>query len=207
MQDTSSFAAAGLRAIGEGLADLAFRGGLERARVTLSRTLALKIRARLRLLETMLRRLLVVMASALDVRPAIKAPVIPAKAGTSCNKTEPSESLMPRPRKKGFALMPCERDRPGLDPSVFETSARTRRAIEIAPLLHRYRTVLALLEDPDRAARRMARRLARLRAAGAHRPIFLAQAFTHRLGVELGLVAEVLPALANRALSGWNDSG
>ncbi|WP_156807794.1 hypothetical protein [Henriciella marina] len=202
------------------MAYLSFRAGLERAEIRLSRRLYTHVRARLKLIETLLRRLLVLMAASIEIS------VIPAKAGTSSSQTAPSRPApsqagpspaAPAPAEKGksrrgFALLPTLRERPPLDPSVFDTlraevSGRGCRPLDLAPLMHRWNTVGALLRHPEKAARRMAWRLARLRAAGAPRPLCLAPTDTRRTATELQLIAASLPHLVSRALSGWYDSG
>lgn len=227
MQDNSGFIEAGFRALGEEMADLSFRAGLERTKIRLSRRLYTHVRARLKLIETLLRRLLVLMAASIEVSVPHPEPVEgPAKAGTSSSQTAPSQpapsqagpsQAAPTPAEKrkarrGFALMPSLRERRPLDPSVFDTSwaelsGRGRRPLDLAPLMHRWNTVGALLRHPEKAARRMAWRLARLRAAGAPRPHCLVPTDTRRAPTEVQLIAAALPQRVARALSGWYDSG
>ena len=73
--------------------------------------------------------------------------------------------------------------------------------------MHRYCTLLKHLQHPERLARRMARHLARLRAAGEIRPTCEPQPGLHRLSPELGALAACLPAMIAAALSDWYDTG
>ena len=220
MQDNSGFIEAGFRALGEEMVDISFRAGLERTEIRLSRRLYTLVRSRLKLIETLLRRLLVLMAASIEVSVPHPEPVEgPAKAGTSSSQTAPSrpapsEAAPAEKRKsrRGFALMPSLRERRPLDPSVFDTSwaelsGRGRRPPGLAPLMHRWNTVGALLRHPEKAARRMAWRLARLRAGDAPRPHCLVPTDTRRARTEVQLIAAALPQRVARALSGWYDSG
>ena len=219
MQDTSSFVAAGLRALREEMADLDFMAGLSSGEGGLGRRLYAQLRARLILIETLLRRLLVLMAASIEV--SIKMPVIPEAAkplsGTSSNQTAPSKptptpSHPKHPRKRGFPFLPRLRERtpPGSD--VFALLSAEHSGPQAAfrsktPLVHRYCTIMGVLRHPERAARRMAFTLARLRAAGAPRPLCLTPLNLKRAGEEISLIAATLPERVARALVGWYDTG
>lgn len=214
MQDTSSFVTAGFKALRDEMADLDFRAGLSRKEVKLSRRLYTHVRARLKWVETLARRLLVLMAAAAGLQAQIRPRIRPAKAGASFDKPvpDPAGAAHPRPGSRGFALMPSMGAFRPLDPSVFapdggERAGRARRPLAIAPLVHRWRTLCALLEHPDAAVRRMARLLARLRADGAPRPLCLIEVPARRLPAELGLLAISLPGAIAKALSAWYDTG
>jgi|TARA_B100000378_G_scaffold44429_2_gene33297 hypothetical protein len=213
MQDTSSFVTAGFRALRDEMADLDFRAGLSRKEVKLSRRLYTHVRARLKWVETLARRLLVLMAAAAGLPKHTRMPVIPEGAQPlSGTAPDPAGAAHPRSGARGFALMPSMGAFRPLDPSVFapdggERAGRARRPLAIAPLVHRWRTLCDLLEHPEAAVRRMARLLARLRADGAPRPLCLVEVPARRLPAELGLLAISLPGAIAKALSAWYDTG
>ena len=211
MQDTSSFVAAGLRALREEMADLDFMAGLSSGEGGLGRRLYAQLRARLILIETLLRRLLILMAA------SINTPIIPAKAGISCSNTAPSHptaaSSNPKhPRRRGFPYLPRLRERTPPGSEVFallsaEHSGPRPAFRSNTPLVHRYCTIMGVLRRPERAARRMAYTLARLRAADAPRPLCLTPLNLKRVSEEISLIAATLPERVAKALSGWYDTG
>lgn len=222
MQDTSSFVAAGLRALREEMADLDFMAGLSSGEGGLGRRLYTQLRARLILIETLLRRLLILMAASIEVSVKTRAPHPepvegPAQAGISCSQTAPSQpaaapSHPKHPRKRGFPFLPRLRERtpPGSDLFALlsvEHSGPQAAFRSKTPLVHRYCTIMGVLRHPERAARRMAFTLARLRAAGAPRPLCLAPLNLQRAGEEISLIAATLPERVARALVGWYDTG
>ena len=230
MQDTSSFVAAGLRALREEMADLDFMAGLSSGEGGLGRRLYAQLRARLILIETLLRRLLILMAASIEVSVKTRAlhpqPVLHPEpvegpeaakplSGTSCNETAPSQpapSHPKYPRKRGFPFLPRLRERtpPGSDLFALlsaEHSGPRGSFRSKTPLVHRYCTIMGVLRHPERAARRMAFTLARLRAAGAPRPLCLTPLNLKRAGEEIFLIAATLPERVARALSGWYDTG
>ena len=211
MQDTSSFVAAGLRALREEMADLDFMAGLSSGEGGLGRRLYAQLRARLILIETLLRRLLILMAASINI------PIIPAKAGTSDSQTAPSRptatpSHPKNPRRRGFPFLPRLRERTPSGSEVFALLSAEHSGPRAAfrsktPLVHRYCTIMDVLRRPDRAARRMAFTLARLRAAGAPRPLCLTPLNLKRVSEEISLIAATLPERVARALVGWYDTG
>ena len=224
MQDTSSFVTAGLRALREEMADLDFMAGLSSGEGGLGRRLYAQLRARLILIETLLRRLLILMAASIEV--SVKAPVPHPEpvegpegaqplSGTPCSQTAPSQptpSHPQNPRRRGFPFLPRLRERtpPGADLfallSAEHSGPRTAFRSK-TPLVHRYCTIMGVLRRPERAARRMAFTLARLRAAGAPRPLCLTPLNLKRASEEISLIAVTLPERVARALVGWYDTG
>ena len=225
MQDTSSFVAAGLRALREEMADLDFMAGLSSGEGGLGRRLYAQLRARLILIETLLRRLLILMAASIEVsvktRTPHPQPVIPEAAqplsGTSSSQTAPSQptptpSHPKHPRKRGFPFLPRLRERTPPGSEVFALLSAEHSGPRPAfrpktPLVHRYCTIMGVLRRPERAARRMAFTLARLRAAGAPRPLCFMPINLKRAGEEISLIAATLPERVARALVGWYDTG
>jgi len=188
------------------------RAGLITRHAPVTRAAARRFMSRLRQLETLLRRLLVLMAAELDL--GVK-PLTPAKAGVSSNQSPPSEITRTHPdrarrtsTRTHFPLLPVLR--PYTADDAARLSALPRRAprpVDETLLVHRYCTLLTHLRRPERLARRMARHLARLRTAGEIRPTCAPQPGLHRLSPELGALAACLPAMIAAALSDWYDTG
>lgn len=199
------FIEAGLAALRDALETAAERAGLILRRYKLTRTAARAFRAKVRQLETVLRRLVVLMAA--EIETAKINPLIPAKAGTSYSEPAPSQSAPKKPRPRGFVLIPNSR----YDPEKFEALRALPRGapkpVDETPLVHRYDTLRALIENPHALARRMARHLARWKAAGDSKPHCPAQPGLHRLSAELGAIASLLPRAVNDSLKNWYDSG
>ena len=208
------FIEAGLAALRDALETVAERAGLILRRYKITRTAARAFRAKVRQLETVLRRLVVLMAAEIQLAPHPE-PLTPAQAGVSSSETAPSEDTRAHPersrrtgtRHRGFILIPDSQ----YDPEKFEALRALPRGapkpVDEAPLVHRYDTLRALIENPHALARRMARHLARWKAAGDSRPHCPAQPGLHRLGAELGAIASLLPRAVNDSLKGWYDSG
>ena len=187
------------------------RAGLITRHAPVTRAAARRFMSRLRQLETLLRRLLVLLAAELDL--GVK-PLIPAEAGISSNQTAPSEITRTDPerarstRTPGFPLLRILRPYTAEDAARLSAlPRRPPRPVDETLLVHRYCTLLKHLQHPERLARRMARHLARLRTAGEIRPTCEPQPGLHRLSAELGALAACLPAMIAAALSDWYDTG
>ena len=215
---TQGFIETGLNAIRDALVAAADRAGLTLAEKHVTRHAARRFRSTVRQLENILRRLIVLLAAQLDLAPAPPRaphrndPLNPAKAGTSLGQVQPQDTPRPKtPRPYHFALTP----KAGFDPDKLIALRERQKAglaqsyrncTGIRPLLDRFQTLMRHLDRPERLARRMARHLARLRAAGEPRPICPPPQQTHRLGHELGVIADYLPFAIGDALAGWYDT-
>lgn len=197
MQDHTGFIAAGLRAVGEGLADLCFVAVLDREKVTLTGRMYGHVRRSLAFFELLVRRLLILMAAGLDLAP-VRTSERPWRWGMGRERTAPAP--------RGFALIRPEHYRSDFDPAALQRAGKPRPR-EIVPLLYRYRTLLTLLKDPAPTARRMARYLERLRAARSPRPLCFPVPGLYRMKAELALVAAPLPSLVNVSLRDWKGRG
>lgn len=208
------FIEAGLRAVRETLQAAADRAGLTLRHEPVTRRAAQRFRGAVRQLETVLRRLLVLMAARLTPMAdrETRFPITQAKAGASLNKDAPSDAPVRNPGPRPFALT-----RPScVDTDRLEAlragyghrraSPDSRWTVTVR-LLDRYRTLLAHLDNPAPLARRMARHLAGLKRCGAPRPICPPAPVPLRYGHELGLVATRLPEAVGAALADFYDSG
>ncbi len=196
MIQMSGFLREGFGAVSAAVAEAAARVNLHLAPGTITRTAALRLRASLALTERMVRRLLVLLSFEVELAPLAERTPAPAR------------ERMRMPSARGFAYFKAERYNAGfLDTCANRAEHPRPRPIKIAPLLHRWRTLTALLEDPSRAARHMARRLDRLRRAGEPKPWCWPETRRDRMPYALALIAGILPQKVNAALAGWYDSG
>ena len=194
MSPTTGFIEEGLAAIGDTLDGAVARADLHLRPETVTKGAARRVRATLRLLETLLRRLLVLMAAELTLAP------VRERAGD-----KPASGA--RRGQRGFTLLPVM----GGDLSRLAGLDRVRRKpgwnwTTTGLLLDRIGRLRQLTENPAPAARRMARLLARLKASRAPRPVAFAQGGLHRHGHQLALIAGILPQMIGEALSDWYDT-
>jgi hypothetical protein len=128
-------------------------------RPVLTQAVARYARRQIKLLEKMLRRLLVLIAAEIELVPATPAEASVRKG--TCRKSNPS----------AFKLVPLRSDEGGMvdrlraipaEPAPQDTAS--------APLIHRLGTLLRHLDNPDPLARRMARMLAAASADGEPQP-------------------------------------
>jgi hypothetical protein len=196
----------GLDALKGAADELACRAGFDTG-YQLSPGTYRRMKARLALLESILRRLLVLMAASLRPEPSRPGPVC-ADEG----RRTPGDAPYPRPdaphprRARTFQLMiePSQTSLEGL--ARLRSLARNQKLPEITPLRHRYAALLAVIRSPERAARRMARYLARLKAEGEARPAYPPHRKLSGLSRDLADLATDLPSHLNEVLAGWYNS-
>lgn len=204
MDQADAFLAQGFEQAGFELADIISGANLHLKPETVTRSMAARIRARLKALETILRRLILLMAMALDLAPA--KPRVP-QAGASLPEgvEDVTASFRMYLKTRRFMLMPPAMRAPGHFPETRPT--RPPGPVPAAPLTAWAATLYRVLKNPEPAARRLARTVARMQKRGEGRPYCRPMARRHRMQPELALVAGVLPGLVNRALEAWNDTG
>lgn len=201
MERMQGFVETGLAAAGRALQAAGDRAGLHLAPDTLTRPVARRLRSSLRVIETLVRRLLVLIAASLELEDRNR----------SARPVRDRQTSAPVPGRRAcvFELMPPAT----FDPATFERMDATaahaphQNYTGIRLLLDRFHTLRAVIEDPARAARRMARLLAREKEAGALKPICLPQERLHRFDPEFGLIAAALPGLVAEVLPVWYDTG
>ena len=196
MTGQDGFIAGGIKAARLALEDAVARAGLHLKPTTLALSTLRRARRTVKLVETVLRRLILLIAASLDLPD-----VTPRKSADADRK----RTHVARPR--GFVLVPPL----GGDVSRLEGLERHRRLPErdrnaTGTLLERLETLFRLLDDPSQAARRMARIIARLKAQRVMKPVVPPQVGLFRERADFSLVAEALPGRVNRALEGWYDS-
>ena len=172
--------------------------------LTLRRSLKQKAMGRLKQIEVIVRRLLTLMALALELAPVrprthhTPAAPMPLPEGTET-------VTFPAPRR--FAL--SGRVQPDVDPDasmLFPGCVRASGPVPAAPFLARVSALYKVLEAPELYARRLARSLDRQQKRGDTKPVALPMASAYRLRPELGLIATALPGMLNAALEKWDNS-
>lgn len=163
------------------------------------RSKARRVSGRLRHLEHLLRRVLILMA--LSLLPAL---IARQRAETG----PPSRPRAAKPRLRSprvFSFMPGQ---DGAGWSGREAArGRASGPVPVAKLLSRIMHLQGALGRAEKHAARLAGCLLRRRAAGQHPPYFAPQDFPNAMGPELGLIASVMPMeLARTARAVWPDT-
>tara|TARA_R110000765_G_scaffold425038_1_gene537064 strand:- start:103 stop:711 length:609 start_codon:yes stop_codon:yes gene_type:complete len=169
--------------------------------LTLPRSLLRRASGRLKQLEVIVRRLLTLMALALELAPVCPRPTpatpMPLPEGTDI-------ATFPAPRR--FALsgrIPTGHAWTGDGPAL---DRQRTGPVPAAPFLARVSALYKVLEAPELHAKRLARSLARQQERGDPKPVALPMASAYRLRPELGAIATALPGLLGAALEKWDNS-
>jgi len=205
MTGTSDFIRMGLTQADRAVQDVIARDQLHLNPKTLPRARQRKANGRLKQIETILRRLILLMALALKLPPPAPRP--------SAQPADPPEgtdlATFPSGPSCRFALMPARTPFLMAD-TIPERAGRLlpiSRDASTRRLISRILAVRKILRAPDAAALRLARIIDRLKARQEPRPLVGAASQAFRLGPELGAVSTALPGLINAALETWENSG
>ena len=209
MVDHTAFLAQGFRLVGYALAETVSRANLHLKPDTLTRAVKRRCMAEFRVLATLIRRLIFLMALSIELPDVRHGPVksgivshSPVKSGMD-GVEDVTASFGPQPA--GFRLAP---GLSGPCPDALRTAPRPAPGpVSAAPAIARWAALHRILKDPERAARRLARTIRRWRAGGEPKPLVVPMAHGHRLRPELGLVAGLLPQLLNTQMQDWPDTG
>ena len=190
------------RTVGDGLLRVVARANLHLKPETLTKSLKRRCLADLRQLSVILRRLIFLMALAIELAPARPRAAKPAARPDGVEDVTASFG----PQTGLFGLAPRLS---GPLPDCFRTCSGLRPGgpVAAAPLIARWIALHRVLQDPAAHARRLARTIRRWKARGETKPVVAPMAGRHRLHPELALIAGLLPGLLARALAGWYDTG
>ncbi|MEZ5954466.1 MAG: hypothetical protein R3C13_09205 [Hyphomonas sp.] len=173
---------------------------------TLTRTLARRTRARLKLLESIVRRLIVLLALSLAPSPDR---VAPKRTKDQRSVTEIVEDVtatfpqLPVYRLNLLGRVTYYR----MDSAGFPERLARRTGPALAlPLMVHADALLRLLLAPERHAARLARRLRRERGQGMTRPLCPPLSGVHRLRPELGAISAGLPTMIVAAWDRGTDT-
>ncbi|KCZ62733.1 hypothetical protein L53_11580 [Hyphomonas sp. L-53-1-40] len=166
----------------------------------IGRGLAQRVSGRLRILEIIVRRLILLMAPA-PPRPA------PANPAPEPDLPEGVElAIFPRLSPRRLTLLPARQafEGPGGFPDMSGTSYGP---VSPHKLMARIAALRRVIAAPEAHATRLARTLKRLQKSGEPRPVVGAATPAFRLSPELGAMAAMLPAQISAGLESWESSG
>jgi len=195
---SDDFTSCALHEVRRSLAELIVWAGLHSKPETVSQAVARRVKAQMKTLETILRRLIMLIALSLTLAPMKPRGPKPAKDDDQIvTKSHPPYSFGLSGQVQVYTL----------EGPAFPDGARCASGpVPTAALLRRYEAFARILRNPERYARSVARSLERLRAAGEPRPLCLTLD-TRRLHPELGVMASGLPMMLAATFSRWNDTG
>ena len=180
------------------LAEAPYDAGLTHEPETVPQSVARRLKAHMKELAIILRRLIMLMALSLCLE-AVK-PRPPAKP------RQDDEPVMTKAQVPFSIALSGQTQVYSLDgPGFPEGGARVSGPVPAASLMRRFEALARILRNPEKYAVRLARVMERRRRAGAPRPICQAMP-THRLKPELGAIAAALPMLLADAFDQWNNS-
>ncbi|WP_018148704.1 hypothetical protein [Henriciella marina] len=194
MTQPTSFIEEGIAAVRDAVVETMDRVNVD-FRTDVTQAVARYARRQIKLLETMLRRLLVLIAAEIELAPA--APAEPSASKGTSRHTNAS----------AFQLVPSRGPDNGMVERLREIPAEPARPnTASAPLLHRLGVLLRHLDNPEPLARRMAHMLSAASADGDPRPHVPPQSGLTRVPPRLALMAHALPVHTDEALRKWFDT-
>ena len=196
----------GLEQAGLAVLDASALANLHLGPKQIGRRVAQRISGRLKLLETLVRRLILVLALNLSLAPT--AP----PASRAAPKPEPDLpdgvelAIFPRLYPKRLNLLPARQsfEAEGGFPA---SSSRATGPVSPHRLMVRIAALQRVIADPDGHALRLARHLRRLQERGEPRPVIGPAPRAFRLSPELGAIATLLPVQIQAALETWGRPG
>lgn len=214
MTRSGDFISLGLHEAGEAVTDVVAMANLHLGPKRLSRRLAQRASGRLKLVETIVRRLVLLLALSLRLAPVRKRPAPgpdTAQSTATAQDALPDGveiALFPRLRPRRLALLPRPQRFEETGPFMVQFQPGIRPAGPVSPvrLMARIAALQRVLAAPDAYAKRLARSLHRLKASGEPRPAIGSAAGAHRLRPELGALSTMLPGLLGAALETWETS-
>ncbi|KCZ47433.1 hypothetical protein HY3_04475 [Hyphomonas pacifica] len=208
MDAMGDFLVQGLEQARRAVVDVVGRDNLQLNPKTMPRSRRARANGRLKQIETIVRRLILLMAFALKLGPlAASAPRAPQAEPDLPEGTQ--LAIFPRVPVKRFTLMPPAR-RVILSDQARDTFGAVlglSGPVSTQPLIDRILALQKILKAPEAAAKRLARTLQRMQAKGEARPMVGPAAGAFRLSPELGAVATALPGFIRAGLESWESSG
>ena len=188
--DLAPFLSQAWNTLAHALADAAIAADLDLHPATLAKTVKRRCLAELRRLETLIRRLIFLMALSVELQP-----IVPREGRNYFRE----EDTTPAPRKRSFRIAPAASG--AFRGSVEGVSGGLQPGpVDAAPVIARWSQLAHVWQQRDRRAKLLARTLQRWQAKGEPKPYVLPMARLHRFSPELGLIASALPMLINKAL-------
>ena len=201
MSSQDAFFTMTFRQADRALLDLIGRGRFNLQPDTITRTLKRRTMGRLKQLETIVRRLLFLMAMALKLAPVAPRPARPRVEPDLPEGTIIIPIYSPYRPFKLITLVAVEGP-----PDALWRYGRALGRANAWPVYYRLARLRAILKDPGKYARRFARLLEKMRKNGTPAPVAMPAGENFRLRPELGAIATALPQLIKQATEGWYDT-
>jgi hypothetical protein len=195
MTDRAGFLSHALYTTARAIAEAGVNADLYKTPETIAKSVNRKVRAELKRLAVLLRRLIFLMALQMELAPL--------KPRIGSNYYEPKQedaayryvfTMVPAPSR------PCPHFLKG------PVTVPSRGPVPAAPLIARWQAMLDTLKHHKRRARCLARTIQRWQAAGEARPHVPPIPNTHRLPAAIALVSGGLTVQLIEALKTWPDS-
>jgi len=195
MTDRTDFLSQAWYTLARAIAEAGVNVDLFKTPETIAKSVNRKVRAELKRLAVLLRRLIFLMALQMELAPL--------KPRIGSNYYEPKKedtdyrhvfTMVPAPSR------PCPHFLKG------PVTAPMRGPVPAAPLIARWQAMLDTLKHHKRRARRLARTIERWQAAGEARPHVPPIPHTHRMPAAIALVSGGLTVQLTEALKDWPDS-
>ena len=196
MTDRTAFLSQAFNTLARAIAEAGVNAGLYKTPKTISKSVNRRVRAELKRLAVLLRRLIFVLALQMELAPL--------KARIGSNYYEPKQedadyryifTMVPAPSRS------CPHFLKG------PVTVPVRGPVPAAPLIARWQAMLDTMKHHKRRARRLARTIQRWQAAGEARPHVPPVPNVHRLPAPVALVSGGLTVQLIEALKPWPDTG
>ncbi|MEQ9316930.1 MAG: hypothetical protein RLN72_13830 [Henriciella sp.] len=198
MDEDRDFIDLGLATAHDALENAAGLANLHLKPATITKLAARRLRQTLKTIERAVRMLIILLAASIELGPVRPRPVRGSDA-----------ARLRGPHKRGFHFLPVNRhpsQRPDYS-ALEQVRPRAPGPVPTGPIMDRIQTVFGLMRNPEPAARRLARRIEKLRALKVRAPTFGPITHLYRFNAEFGLIAAGLPDFIRQAHSAWYDSG
>lgn len=192
MNGMAAFIEQGLKAAQGAVLDVRAQAGLHLEPESVSRRVRARVLGRLKANETIVRRLIVLMAAALDLPSLPQANPDQTGAAASAPRPALADNVEDVTDTFGTSSGPVHR--------LNLTGRRTAGLMDWQDAFARKGAAQAP------AAKRLARHLAQMKARQEPRPVCPPSTGNFRLGAELGSLASALPGLVSRAVADWTDT-
>lgn len=194
----------GLEHAGRAVLDASALANLHLGPKVIGRGVAQRISGRLKMLETIVRRLILVLALNLTLAPAAPRAARPDPRPEPDLPDGVELAIFPRLYPRRLKLLPARQVIEGDFPDISRTISGP-----VSPhrLMARIAALRRVIADPDGHALRLARSLKRLQKNGEPPPMVGAATSAFRLSPELGAIATLLPAQIKAGLDSWESSG
>jgi hypothetical protein len=198
MTDHTDFFSQAWYTLARAIAEAAVNVGLFKTPETISKSVNRQVRAELKRLAVLLRRLIFLEALQMDLTP-----LTPLKPRMGSNYYEPKKE--DAEYRYVFTMVPAP-SRPHPNFLKGPVTVPACGPVSAAPLIARWQAMLDALKHHKHRARRLVRTIQRWRAAGEARPHVPPIPNTHRLPAAIALISGGLTVQLLEALKRWPDS-